>query len=67
MEYRGVEFAVVRSITRDWRWSVMGDHEEKGGVAPTQAAAISHAQRCIDQILKARIRLVRDRYDNGPR
>jgi len=65
MQYRGVEYAVVRSITRDWRWSVAGDDDEKGGAAPTQAAAISHAQKCIDQLLKARIRLVRQRADKS--
>ena len=56
MEYRGVEYVVVRSITRNWRWSVNGDHDEKGGTAPTQAAATRQAQKFIDGLLRAKTR-----------
>jgi hypothetical protein len=54
MEYRGVEYLVVRTITPTrWRWSVKRGHKDKAGRSATREGAISHAQRFIDGLLKA--------------
>jgi hypothetical protein len=54
MEYRGVEYLVVRTIipTR-WRWLVKRGHKDKVGTSATREGAVSHAQRFIDGLLKA--------------
>jgi hypothetical protein len=65
MEYRGVEYFVVRTITNRWRWSVKRDHSERVGTAPTRDAAIGFAQRFIDDLVKARARKLRQQADES--
>ena len=54
MEYRGVEFAVVRTIPKGWRWSVKRDHNDKVGKSPDRETAVWLAQMFIDRMIKAR-------------
>ena len=56
MEYRGVEYEVVQTITNGWRWSVKRDHNDKVGASPDRAQAIRLAQRFIDELIKSRER-----------
>jgi hypothetical protein len=54
MEYRGVEFTVVRTIPTGWRWSVKRDQRsDKVGTAFDREGAILHAKRFIDSQLKS--------------
>jgi hypothetical protein len=54
MEYRGVQYSVVRTITKGWRWSVKRDHHDKVGTSTDRETAISLARRFIDTLLKSR-------------
>ena len=56
MEYRGVEYAVVRTIPKGWRWSVKRDHNDKVGKSPDRETAVRLAQMFIDTMIKARDR-----------
>ena len=57
MEYRGVEYSVVRSILPGrWRWSVWRDNREKAGMSDTREEAIFRAKKFIDDLTKARVR-----------
>ena len=51
MEYRGVEYTVVRTIDKGWRWTVKCGDSEKAGTASNRASAIFRAQRYIDNQL----------------
>lgn len=51
MEYRGLEYSVVRTITNKWRWSVKRDRNDRVGTAATRAAAIgSKVDRPANQV-----------------
>jgi hypothetical protein len=54
MEYRGVEYAVVRTIQKGWRWSVKRDGNDKVGRSFDQPTAILSAERFIDKLIKTR-------------
>jgi hypothetical protein len=54
MEYRGVEFALVMTIDKQWRWTVKRDHCDKAGKSLDRATAILRAQRFIDELIKAK-------------
>jgi hypothetical protein len=52
MEYQGVEFAVVQTIPRGWRWSVTLDSNDKVGEALTREAGVMRAKLFIDGLLR---------------
>jgi hypothetical protein len=54
MEYRGVEYAVVRTIQKGWRWSVKRDRNDKVGRSFDRQTAILSAERFIDKLIKTR-------------
>jgi hypothetical protein len=54
MEYRGVEYQVVRSITSSWRWSVKREPNDKVGTADNRMGAVERAQKFIDGLIKRR-------------
>jgi hypothetical protein len=56
VEYRGFEFAVVRTIPRGWVWSVKRDQTDKGGNAHDREDAIKRAKQYIDNLLLRRRR-----------
>jgi hypothetical protein len=51
MQHRGVEYQVVRTIVKSWRWSVKKDHTEKIGTTETREIAVRRAHRFIDEML----------------
>jgi hypothetical protein len=52
MEYRGVEYMVVQSISPNrWRWSVNREPKEKVGMSDTRETAIFRAKRFIDELI----------------
>jgi hypothetical protein len=53
MEYRGVEYEVVQTITNTWRWSVKRDVVDKTGIVLDRNDAITRAERFIDELIKA--------------
>ena len=59
MEYRGFEYAVVRTMSPNgWRWSVKRDqHRDRVGNAGTLDDAVTCAKKFIDRVIKARARL----------
>ena len=65
MEYRGVEYSVVRTITRRWRWTVKRDHNDRAGTAETRMGAIGFAQRFIDELVRKRARQLREHADKS--
>ena len=65
MEYRGVEYAVVRTIAMRWRWSVKRDHNDRVGTAETRIGAIGFAQRFIDELVRKRARELREHADRS--
>ena len=54
MEYRGLEYSVVRTIANGWRWTVKRDHNEKIGISYNREIAVVLAQRFIDDLIKLR-------------
>jgi hypothetical protein len=52
LEYRGIEFAVVRTIPKGWVWSVKREHTDKAGNAYDREDAIRKAKRYIDNLLR---------------
>jgi hypothetical protein len=54
MEYRGVEYQVVQTIPKGWRWSVRRDRTEKVGSASDRMEAVGKAHRFIDEMIKSR-------------
>ena len=54
MEYRGVEYDVVQTITNTWRWSVKRENDYKIGIVLDRATAMLRAERFIDELIKAR-------------
>ena len=55
MEYRGIEYAVVRTLSPNgWRWSVKRERNDKVGTAPDRDGAIVRAQRFIDELIRTR-------------
>jgi hypothetical protein len=54
MEYRGVEYSILQTITNAWRWSVKRENEDKTGIVNDRATAVLRAERFIDQLIKIR-------------
>jgi hypothetical protein len=53
MEYRGIEYQVVQTITNAWRWSVKREDGSKMGIVLDRDTAIQRAERFIDELIKA--------------
>ena len=56
MEYRGIEYQVVQTIPKGWRWSVRRDHADKEGTSRDREDAIRKAKLYIDNLLRRRER-----------
>jgi hypothetical protein len=58
MEYRGIEFSVVKSIERrKWRWNVAVENVgSRSGVSATPGIAAAEARRAISWLLAAKNR-----------
>jgi hypothetical protein len=54
MEYRGLEYSVVQTMTNAWRWSVKRENDNKTGIVPDRATAVLRAEQFIDELIKAR-------------
>jgi hypothetical protein len=54
MEYRGVEYQVVQTIKKGWRWSVKRKPNDKVGITDNRMGAVARAQRFIDELIKSR-------------
>jgi len=55
MEYRGVEYALVQTISKQWRWSVARDNgNDKVGFCTNRETALARAKRVIDRIVGGR-------------
>jgi hypothetical protein len=55
MEYRGVEYAVLQTICKQWRWSVARDSgDDRVGFCTNREDALARAKRVIDKIVKDR-------------
>jgi len=55
MEYRGVEYAVVQTISKQWRWSVTRDSgNNKVGFCTNRETALARAKGVIDRIVEGR-------------
>jgi hypothetical protein len=48
VEYRGVEYQVVQTISGGFRWSVQFGEQEKSGVLPRRDTATVHVKNLID-------------------
>lgn len=60
MEYRGIDYAVVRTASRDgWRWSVRCEDNGKMGTHASREGAMLHAERFIDEVITHRKRIAR--------
>lgn len=54
MEYRGIKYEVVQTITNTWRWSVKREQGYRVGIALDRKSAMQRAERFIDQQIKQR-------------
>ena len=58
MEYRGIEYAVVQTISKQWRWSVARDSGyDKVGFCTNRETATARAKEVIDKIVRGRHRI----------
>jgi hypothetical protein len=58
MEYRGIDYSVVRAASRDgWRWSVACEDSERAGMHASREGAMLHAERFIDEVIEYRKRI----------
>jgi len=60
MEHRGVEYTLVRTIDKGWRWSVKRGRGDKTGSASDRERAIFRAKRFIDEMLSRASKKSRD-------
>jgi hypothetical protein len=53
MEYRGIEFSVVQSLSpKGWKWIIrLGDTEKLGGTQHDRRSAIARAKQFIDDFI----------------
>jgi hypothetical protein len=65
LEYRGIEFAVVRTIPKGWVWSVKRDHGDIVGHAYDREDAIRKAKKSIENLLKRQTRAELDSSPTG--
>jgi hypothetical protein len=56
LEYRGIEFVVLQTIPKGWRWSVKRDRGDKAGSAYDREDAIQKAKRYIVNLLRRQAR-----------
>ena len=57
MEYRGIEFRVVRTIQKKgWAWSVKRNHSDRVGISRDREDAVRNAKKYIDYLLRLRAR-----------
>jgi hypothetical protein len=54
MEYRGMEYAVVRTIPNGWRWFVRRDRKDRIGISYSREEAIARAKKFIDELVRRR-------------
>ena len=55
MEYRGVGYAVVQTISKQWRWSVARDGgDDKVGFCTNREIALARVKEVIDRMVKGR-------------
>jgi hypothetical protein len=55
MQYRGVAYEVIETITNSWRWSLKTvDGAYRVGIERTRKEAVLCAERAIDALLKRR-------------
>jgi len=55
MEYRGVEYVVVQTISKQWRWLVTRDSgNDKVGFCTNRETALARARGVIDRIVEGR-------------
>ena len=52
MEYRGMEYAVVRTIPNGWRWFVRRERKDRVGLSYSREEAIARAKKFIDEIIQ---------------
>jgi hypothetical protein len=53
MQYRGVEYTVVRTVPKGWRWTVMRENRrEKAGRAYSRANGMVLARKFIDELIR---------------
>jgi hypothetical protein len=64
VEYRGVEYAVVRTIPNGWRWSIKRDDGERFGTSDNRDTAIARAKKSIDHLIKEKVRKARQHGGN---
>jgi hypothetical protein len=60
MNYRGIDFMVVQSLSpKGWRWSVNLGHKEASGTHFGREGALSRAKKYIDELIRKRERAER--------
>jgi len=52
MEHRGIEYTVLPTIPKGWRWSVRRDQIDRGGTCYNREDAIQKAKVFIDNLLR---------------
>jgi len=56
LEHRGIEYTVLPTIPKGWRWSVKRDQRDKGGACFCRDDAIRKAKIFIDNLLRREAR-----------
>jgi len=55
LKYRGIEYVVVQTISKQWRWSIARDSgDDKVGFCTNRETALARAKGVIDRIVRGR-------------
>lgn len=52
MEHRGVEYAILPTIPKGWRWSVRRGQSDRGGTCYNREDAVRKAKQYIENLLR---------------
>jgi hypothetical protein len=67
VEHRGIEFTVLPTIPKGWRWSVRRDQRDKGGTCFYRDEAIRKAKVFIENLLRRQERAAQAGLDDRRR
>jgi hypothetical protein len=56
VEYRGIEYAILPTIPRGWRWSVKRNQTDRGGTCYNREDAVKKAKVYIENLLRREAR-----------
>ena len=57
MQHRGVEFTVLPTIPKGWRWTIKRGQSDLGGSCYSREDAVRKARHSIENLIRRRVRM----------